>query len=221
MRILLPLFILFSIGYQAKTLDIQQCLDLIEFKPENYASGDFSFEGLVPTTDLKNGYYEIVSPYTNITYVQAAKFNNGDGSITLMITGYEYDMVCERYNTTAYLILPEEDNYIEMSLHDLNLDIGIENFQSNPTIKSVLEELLIELRGNYLDENASLESLYNELFDFHFILPQKGTDIITTISVCDYIPLNEIDISEENWNILLGGRISKTMQYDKKFIQFK
>lgn len=223
MKFILPLLILFSLSLNAKNLNIIECLELIEFQPERFSSGDFSFEGLEPFVDLKNGYYEITDPDPNrdITYIQAAKFNNNDGSITLMITGYYYDMVCESYKTEAFLIIPDENTFVEMSLYDLNLDLDIMDFQGNSSLKSTMEKLLEELQGQYLDEGAPLEQLYSELFDFHFILPQKGTAITVTLTICDYIPLNEIEINEEDWNTIESGLISYAFQYDKKFIRFE
>lgn len=221
MRFLLPFLLLLQLTIQSKNLDIQECLDLIDFKPETYASGDFSFEGLIPLVDLKNGYYEIVSPYNGVTYIQAAKFNNSDGSITLMITGYEYDMVCERYHTKSYLILPEKEEFVEMSLHDLNLELGLQGFQNNHDLFSTLDKLYQQFIALGNNDEVSFESFCSDIYDFHYVLPRNGTAITVTLTICDYYPSENLEVTEEEMKLIQSGIVSRSYQYDKKFIRFK
>lgn len=197
-----------------------ECLDLIGFTPQNFSSGDFSFEGIEASVDYKNGYYELKDPNSEIKYIQATKFNNADGSIILMITGYENDMVCTRYNTTSYLIIDDGKKIVEMDKDDLNLSKDLIKFIGNDQLNSLMSKMLGELRGNYLDENAIIESLYNEFFDFHYILPQKGTSIIVTLTLCDYIPTSEIEINKEDWSFIKSCIPKVSLSYDKKYIKF-
>jgi hypothetical protein len=195
------------------------CLDLIDFKPENYASAEYLPSDPEPLIDLKNGYYEITSEEQVLC--QAAKFNNTDGSVTLMITGFFGDMQCSWYETYAYLIFPDGKKYVEISTDDLNINKGLRSFIDNPELDIVLSSLLDKLKGNYLSETDGLDVIYGEMFDLHYVLPQKGTDLTITLTICDYIPTNEIEVSEEDWNIIENSIPELTFAYDKKFIRFK
>lgn len=220
MKLLLPFLLLLSLTFQAKNLDIMECLRLIHFEPEKYSSGDFSFEGIQPMIDFKNGYYELKDPNSDIKYIQAAKFNNGDGSITLMITGYEYDMVCSRYNTRSYLIYADGEKAVEMDKDDLSLTTDLIKFIDSDKLEAVMAKILKELKGKYLDENASLDNLYNEFFDFHYKLPQTGTSIVVSVTICDYIPTNEIEVNEEDWNTIEESIPTRSYAFDKKYVIF-
>ncbi|CAG5081355.1 hypothetical protein [Parvicella tangerina] len=222
MKSLLPFLLFVSTLVQAKNLDILQCLELVDFKPDQFASGDFpeSLDQIEPIIDLKNGYYEISKPELDITYIQAAKYNNADGSITLMITGYEYDMVCERYNTRSFLIFPSGDKYIEMGMDELNLTKDYNHFLHSDELNSILENLLQQLKGRYLSSDATIIDLHRELYDFHYILPRKGTALTISLTVCDYIPTNEAELSMTEWKIITSSIPVLSFNYDKKFIRF-
>ena len=52
-------------------------------------------------------------------------------------------------------------------------------------------------------------------------MPQRGTSLIATLGVCDYIPTNEIDISTADWALIESSFQSIELKYDKKVKQFK
>lgn len=222
MKYILPLIILlFSLSAKAKLLNIQECLDLINFQPMDYIEGDLDTTDFYSTIDLRNGYYEAVSKSNENIYCQATKFDNKDGSITLMITGYHYDMVCVRFHTNAFLIFPDGKKYVEMGLEELNLDEKLSDFIDNPDLDVLFEELLVIMRGSYFPEDATVSDLYNELYDYHYILPQQGTTLTVTLRLCDYIPTNEVEIIGNDWDLIQNSIITVELPYDKKFIKFK
>lgn len=222
MRYYLIIIIAFcNLPIQAKTLNIEECLELIDFEPLHFIEADLASTDFNPTVDIKNGYYEIMHNTEDIILCQAAKFDNKDGSISLMITALQSDEQCSRYITSSFLIFPEGDRYIEMGLEELNLNEKFQSFFKDEILNQLLEKLLSQLQGGYLSQTATVEDLYKEFYDFHYVLPRYGTALTITMSLCDYIPTNEIEITEEDWKMIKSSIPSKSMAYDKKFIKFK
>lgn len=222
MKFFFPLFLLLtSLSTQAKNLNIEECLQLVDFDPAKYIQADISWEEYQPLVDIKNGYYEIKDTDTDRILCQAAKFNNKDGSVTLMITGYYSDMQCSNHFTQSYLIFPDGKKYIEMGLEELNLPSDYAAFIGNEILNKELEKLLIDLKGIYLSEEDNVGQVYNELYDFHYILPRYGTDISVSLTICDYIPTNEMEIKSDVWDLIEESVPTKSLSYDKKFIKFE
>ncbi len=220
MKLLTPLLLLIATSSFAKNLDILECLKLVNFELSDYTYGDFGFENTDTIVDLKNGYYEVYLPSFEVAICQATKFNNKDGSITLIITGYENDMVCHRYNTKAFLIYEDGKKFVEMGNEELNLSQDLKKFMDNKQLNEVMLKLFDQVKEGYIADEPTLDKLYGELFDFHYILPQKGTTLTVTVTLCDYIPLNEVNIPENDWNIIQNSIPTRTFAYDKKYIRF-
>ena len=85
----------------------------------------------------------------------------------------------------------------------------------------ILEKYLPEIKKTYLDSNATIEDLLKEIYDLHMIIPRKGTNIKVTLTVCDYIPLNVVNIGKEDWSIIEDNIKVIELIYDKDQKQFK
>lgn len=173
--------------------------------------------------DLRNGYYEEFRSHGdgNKTIVrQAAIFHNHDGSRTLGISITEYDFVCF-FDKTNFYEIPKSKDSIHTVLNDEILpDLTIREFVTD-TIVSVLNKYLPELQGNYLDSNDTIDKLLSEVYHIAYILPQRGTSLIATLGVCDYIPRNEVSITSDDWSIIENGFVSIELKYDKTRKKFK
>lgn len=209
-----------TLSINAKSLNIEECLSLIHFEPMQFIEADLASTDFNPVIDYKNGYYEIKHPSEDIILCQATKFDNKDGSICLMITAYHADEQCYWYTTTSYLIYENYEKYIEMGSDDLNLPLDYAKFIDNPELNELLEELISILRGSYLSQDATIKDLYNEFYDFHYILPRYGTDLKVTLTVCDYIPTNEMTIDPKDWSLIKNSTPQVSMSYNKKVIKF-
>lgn len=174
--------------------------------------------------DLRNGYYEefhAVHGEDHKTIVrQAAIFRNHDGSSTLGISTTEYDFVCFLGKTNFYKISSSKDRIHPILNEDILPELHIREFVTD-SIVSVLHKYLPALQGNYLDANATIEKLLSEVYHIIYILPQRGTNIIATLKVCDYIPSNETSIAPDDWLIIENDFVSIELAYDKTRKQFK
>lgn len=174
--------------------------------------------------DLRNGYYEEYSAYgagDKTIIRQAAIFHNHDGSRTLGISITSYDFVCYHYETNFYEISKMKDS-INMLMHDdLLPDLSIREFIVDSNIFSVLNKYLPEIQKSYLGSNATIDEVLSEVYDIVYLLPQRGTSLITTLRVCDYIPTNIVSINPDDWSIIENDFVSIELEYDKTRKKFK
>lgn len=202
----------------------QNILEALQLKNDligGYAEGELMATDTI--IDLRNGYYEEFRSHGdgNKTIVrQAAIFHNHDGSRTLGISITEYDFVCF-FDKTNFYEIPKSKDSIHTVLNDEILpDLTIREFVTD-TIVSVLNKYLPELQGNYLGSNDTIDKLLSEVYHIAYILPQRGTSLIATLGVCDYIPRNEVSITSDDWSIIENGFVSIELKYDKTRKKFK
>jgi len=217
---------LFTILILMNTLGCSQNI-LKALQLKNDLIGEY-MEGELMSTDtiidLRNGYYEEFSSVgeSNKTIIrQAAIFHNQDGSRTLGVSITEYDFVCFISKTNFYKISKSKDSITTILNDDILPDLNIREFVLNSNIISVLNKYLPELQGNYLDSNATIDNFLSEIYNITYLLPQRGTSLIATLEVCDYIPTNEVSISSDDWLIIENNFISIELEYDKKRKRFK
>lgn len=184
------------------------------------------FEGELSSTDtlidIKNGYYEEYNKDYKVltTLRQAAIFNNQDGSKTLGISNSQWDFQCFTYNSSFYSII-EKDKIERIDNSNILPKLDIIDFVGNGEIIPTLEKYLPLLQENYLGDNDSMEVLLSEIYDIKYLIPRKGTALIATLAVCDYIPSNEIKIIEKDWFIIMNDFSIICLDYDKTIKKFK
>ncbi|MCP3928309.1 MAG: hypothetical protein GY705_04340 [Bacteroidetes bacterium] len=216
--ILLGIFIL--IGYSCVSQNILDALKLKE-----YAIGKYSAGELMPTdtiVDLNNGYYEEYASNgeDNKTILrQASIFRNTDGSTTLGVTASGWDFQCFDYITNFYEI--SKDTICEVAIYDIIPRLDFKDFIDDTKIISILNSYLPKLQETYLNSNATVEKFLNEIYEITYIMPQRGTSLIATLGICDYIPTNQIHISLEDWSVIEGSSQSIELIYDKNLKIFK
>lgn len=203
------LLLISNVNIGQTNLSIVECLKLDGFNFRDFNQADrFPKDTLI---DIKNGYYEINDGETKL--LQATKFNNSDGTIMIAATGYYADMQCYNYFSKFYS--KTDTSLVEMHTEDVMPEFKFSDFFIDATIREVAQKYLPTIQQEYFP-NATLENVYEEFFDIHYILPRYGTKVIAKLTVCDYIPLNEVNIDEEDWKVVETRHESIALAYNKK-----
>lgn len=205
-----------SLGLCAQ-LTIVECLNMKDTLVKAYQEGEFMANDTL--VDLKNGYYSESSEDKLVRH--ATIFNNSDGTKILAISVCIWDFVCFNYESNFYLISNEDNSLIVVENENILPHINISDFVVGTSIEEILKKYLPELRGVYLDSKATMDDLLSELYDIKYILPRKGVSIKATLSVCDYIPLNEISIDDQDWKVLERDFLTLKLPYDKRSGKFR
>lgn len=203
----------------------QNILEALQLKSDligEYVEGELMSTDTI--IDLKNGYYEefLADGGDNKTITrQAAIFRNHDGSTTLGITITEYDFVCLYSKTSFYRISKSRDSINTVEPADILPELTIREFLVDTTILSVLHQYLPEIQESYLDANATIEKVLSEVYHIVYLLPQRGTSLLATLRVCDYIPTNAVNINQEQWTIIENNFGAIELEFDKVRKAFK
>ncbi|MFT5886583.1 MAG: hypothetical protein ACI9IP_003051 [Arcticibacterium sp.] len=174
--------------------------------------------------DLKNGYYEEFLAYDdgNKTITrQASIFHNNDGTKTLGITTTQWDFVCFHTETNFYDIAISKDSIHAILKDDILPALNIREFVTDSNVFHILSKYLPKYQETYSDPNASVDDVLSQVYSIVYKLPQRGTDLIATLKVCDYLPLNEIDVGHDNWTIIESSFLAIELEYDKRQKKFK
>ncbi len=174
--------------------------------------------------DLRNGYYEEFSSLgaNDKTIIrQAALFRNHDGSTTLGISTASWDFQCYVFETNFYEIPKRRDSIYTIANDEILPDLDIRALLSDSTVLAVLNQHVPAIQEQYLGSNATIDELLSEVYDIVYLLPQKGTTLIATLKVCDYIPTNEVNIDPKDWAIIEAASASIELEYDKTRKVFK
>lgn len=214
----LPFILMSTLGFS------QNILEALELKRNligEYVEGELMSTDTI--IDLKNGYYEAFSSDggedKTITR-QAAIFRNYDGSRTLGISITEYDFVCFHSQTSFYEISKSKDSITTVVSTKILPELTIGEFLKDTTVLSILYKYLPEIQENYLDANATIGQILSEVYHIKYLLPQRGTSLIATLGVCDYIPTNVVGISPDDWSIIENKFGAIELEYDKRQKKF-
>jgi hypothetical protein len=197
-------------------MSVQKCLDLIHFDMSKYNHADV--QAIDTLIDEKNGYFA-VKGYDQ-TLCQLTYFKNNDGSYLVMSTGYYSDMQCANYFTYFHSVPSSLDTAILMNQSNYMPAISFTDFFVGDSVSKILEQYIPQIRESYLN-NGTLEDVINEVYDYHFILPQKGTKLKVELTICDYIPVNQVEFSETDWSIIETQIKVLSFSYDRKNQKFK
>lgn len=212
--------ILFIILILMNTLGFSQnILEALQLKNDligEYVEGELMSTDTI--IDLRNGYYE----EGNKTIIrQAAIFHNHDSSRTLGVSITEYDFVCFYNETNFYEISKSKDSINTILNDDILPELNIREFVADTNIFFVLNKYLPEIKENYLGSNATIDKVLSEVYHITYRMPQRGTSLIATLRVCDYIPTNVVSITPDDWSIIENDFGSIELEYDKTRKKFK
>ena len=199
--------------------NILEALALKNHLISQYVEGELMATDTV--VDLVNGHYQefAAADQGNIRTRQAAMFDNPDSTKTLAITTANYDFVCYYYESNFYEIL-KKDSIRVLVNEEILPSFSIKEFIVDSTVFTALNKYLTEIRKNYLDSDATMDEVLNEVYDIVFFLPEKGGGLIATLSVCDYIPTNVVSIAADDWSLMENNFVSVKLKYngmEKKF----
>ena len=199
--------------------NILEALALKNHLISQYVEGELMATDTV--VDLVNGHYQefAADDQGNIRTRQAAMFDNPDSTKTLAITTANYDFVCYYYESNFYEILKKDSIRVLVNEEKLP-SFSIKEFIVDSTVFTALNKYLTEIRKNYLDSDATMDEVLNEVYDIVFFLPEKGGGMIATLSVCDYIPTNVVSIAADDWSLMENNFVSVKLKYngmEKKF----
>lgn len=158
--------------------------------------------------------------YKNLKLCQAAKYNNADGTITLGITGYYEDMQCSNHPTFFYEISKSGDGFTRIDNATVMPSLELSEFFAGSKSIEILKTYFPDIKKTYLGSDATFEDLINEVYDFHIILPAKGNKVKVTLTICDYIPTNELSIDKEDWNEIKDNIRTIEFAYDRRLKRF-
>lgn len=206
----------------SRNKNILEYMEVIGFDIHKYVQADVVLERSDTIIDLQSAYYEVnIDSGEKIKLCQVAKYNNRDGTILLGISGYYGDEQCSNHPYHFYEISASADRFIPIEHKAVlpTLDFSMFFIDSKPI--QILEKYLPEIKETYLDSTATIEDLLKEVYDLHILIPRKGTKTKITLTVCDYIPRNEVNISSDEWSIIEENIREIELIYDKDQKQFK
>ncbi len=224
----IPLLILIFSGFHSKgQVNILDCLSLKDSVYGEYQSGEYKVQNEV--IDLKNGYYamewheknkegEIINAFP---LFEAAVFKNADETWSLGISEFHADMQCSWHKLFFYEISKNGDTITEMDLDGLLPKLNKRDFLSESSSIKVLEKYLPIMKEVYLGPDATIDDAIDEVYAIHFKMPVRGLLLKAELTVCDYIPLNQVDFSLQDWEIIEHDHQSLILHYDRKLKAFK
>ena len=208
--------VLLSVNYgRSQTMNILECLDVIDFDVNKHVAADILLDQCDTIVDVNSGYFEIYEGRENISLCQVAKFINKDGSILIAISGYYADEQCSHHPYSFSEISPSENTFRTLDAAAIFPSLAFTLFFVDSMPNKILEKYLPEIKQNYLDSNATLTDLLEEIYDVHVIPPQSGTKTKVTLTVCDYIPSNQVSFNQEDWGIIEEQIKVIEMSYNK------
>lgn len=200
---------------------IQNWLNFIQFKVDNFTSMDRST--VVSEVDSANNYFRCYSPYdSTFTLCEGKCFLNQDGTSVFIISGLDEDEQCYRYNTFIFAGNPEKNKIEKMSLNDLFSDSLIYSMKkkNEKKVREIMLKYLPQIKANYLHNEASVEKIWDEIYNLQLLFDRKKNVIYTTYTTCDYIPNNVADILAEDWEVILSSIHIIRYKYDSKNKKF-
>jgi hypothetical protein len=209
-----------STGYLVCSQNILESLYLKEYNTSKYTEGELMSTDTI--LDLSNGYYEEFhsSGGDKKTILrQACLFQNEDDTKTLAVSITYWDFSCFMNTSSFYEISKDSSTAIQNI--DILPSLDILDFVAGTNIVSILKKYLPELKKGYLDSNATITELLNEIYNIRYTMPREGTTITATLAICDYIPTNEIGIDAEDWAIIENDFLSLELIYDRKQKRFR
>jgi hypothetical protein len=192
----------------------------------NYNGSDLTANA--ENLDIENGYVEFRYWMTDekqdseldIIIGQARLYPNKDKTYLLGVTDFHSDEQCSRYKTAFYEVSGNGDTLFQLDNSKILPQLTWEDFLSESKSKSILEKYLHQIQQEYLDENATIEDVLNEVYDFHFEFQSDNKNLIAKLTTCDYIPRNLVEILEEDWNVIVSDFKRFDLKYNSKLKRF-
>ena len=91
------------------------------------------------------------------------------------ISGYYGDMQCSYHPFYFYEISKSGDGFVAIDNTVILPSLDFSMFFLNSKPIQILEKYLPEIKNTYLDSHDKIEDLLDEIFDYHIIIPRKGT----------------------------------------------
>ncbi|MEM8527530.1 MAG: hypothetical protein AAGG68_23010 [Bacteroidota bacterium] len=231
------LFLFFCIvSGSSQHKNILECMEIIGFNAFKYINYDALPSRWDTIIDVKAGYYEINYDFdvNGITKLcQVAKFNNSDGTILVGITGYYADGICSGHPSKFYEISKLRDSFLLVEQERIFPSLDFSMFFTNAKPIQALEKYLPEIREKYFnhldtykDSEATIKDLMEAIYDYHVIIPRKGTTAEVTLIVCDFdifdTRIDELNIDLDEWDNAIGGHIGVVeFAYNRDLKQFR
>lgn len=192
----------------------------------NYNSSDLTANA--ENLDLENGYVEFRYWMTDkkqdsdldIIIGQARLYPNKDKTYLLGVTDFESDEQCSRYRTKFYEVSKRGDTLFQLDNSKVLPPVTWEDFLSESKSKSVLEKYLPQIKQEYLGENATIEDVLNEVYDFHYQFQRDKKNLLAKLTTCDYIPRNLFEIPLVDWEVVVSDFKTISFNYNAKLKQF-
>lgn len=190
----------------SSSAQIQNWLNFIQFKVDNFTSMDRST--VVSEVDSAINYFRCYSPYdSTFTLCEGKCFLNHDGTSVFIISGLDEDEQCYRYKHFCFMGNPDKGLIEKVQLQSLFADSLIYSMRkkNQKKVETVILKYLPEIKKNYLGENASIELVWNEIYDLRLSFNPEKNQLFSTYTVCDYIPTNAVSIEPEDWQIIIDA----------------
>lgn len=210
------IFIFGGFSFCHSQITVQDCLKRCDFQLQQFIEGDFNAGDTI--TGAENKYMAIyIYPGSDMQVLCEAKiYANSDKTTTLVITGIYSDEQCTWYSTFYYELSKKLKTFKPREEGDVVPGISIFSLMKDSKAITVLGSYLPQIKKEYLGEQADLEDVVNEVYTPHFDIDEHKNVLIVSLEVCDYIPNNEVDISEEDWKVIQTDFEKITLQYNSK-----
>jgi hypothetical protein len=182
--------------------NITDYLKSIDFKLADYNKSDLQVTDT--TTNLKDNYYAAFfqTNEDTLTLCSVKIFSNKDHSAIIGVTGYEADMQCGFYSSLFYVYSEKNDTVFLLDNTAVLPTLGLTDFLSDSITIKILEKYLPEIKEKEMGANATIDDVLKNIYDIHYIMPVKGTTVIATLNVCDYLLSNVILFEADEWKII-------------------
>ena len=195
------------IAHFMKMLNAQQ-YRTVELPANDSIVSDRYFEYIRIDT-FHTGTIDTISHFQSSVF----KFNN---TTLVGITDWDPDMQCSFYHTSFYEYDKTHDSLRRIPNEKIFPGLSYHNFiKDEERLKKMIDKYLPAIKAEYLPDDAGYEKVLEEFYSYHFIMPTQRSEIEVRLHVCDYIPVNVVNIAEEDWRIVEDTK-TITLKYNRK-----
>lgn len=198
---------------------IQRCLEAGKFDLTSFHASDFSTTDTLKIDELN--YLAVRSSLVDPIQLlcEARAFKNSDGTYLLLISGLYADEQCSSHKTHWFRFDLEKNSIEKVNASKLFPEINYADLIDTTKVFQVFNNYLPAIKAEYLGENATLNTLLEEFYSFHFSLSNPKF-IECKLDICDYIPTNVVGFSDDDWNIITQHKTIR-LQFNSKTGSFK
>jgi hypothetical protein len=168
--------------------------------------------------DIKNGYIAYADTSREPLHIlyEAKLFKASGSSAIFAVSEWWQDINCDGYDTKFYTYDNTKDTAIRIHpdsiLPRLPLNLF---FHDEAKIIGLVGKYLPQFNRDTSHDPYSVDDVLRQFYRCRFVMERTGTDLLVKLHVCDYIDVETVDISQEDWRIVNDTK-TITLSFDKK-----